>query len=280
MGQIRRIRWALRKVRLPVSADGLVLDVGAGGCPYPRSDVSLDRLIGAQHRCGSALLVDRPVVIADAQRMPFKDKAFDFVVASHILEHMKEPHLFLEELSRVGKAGYIETPNVIFERLDPYSIHCLEIMTLEGRLYIRKKGRVAEDLFMQSLKIYRRDPSWAKVFRGAPDLFHVRHFWRDRIDFEVFNPGESCEWIDAIAADGEVGGTAEGYESGGWRGLGLSALRKYYAWKRRSRKLDWLSILACPECRKPLALGNGAYRCGQCGVGYPCDPYPDFTRTV
>jgi hypothetical protein len=280
MGGIRRIAWALRKAHLPVARDGLVLDVGAGGCPYPRSDVLLDRLIGAQHRCGSPLLVDRPVVIADAQKMPFRDKVFEFVVASHILEHMKEPHLFLDELSRVGKAGYIETPNVLFERLDPYSIHCLEIMSLDGRLYIRKKGRVAEDLFMQDLQIHRRDPSWAKEFFGAPDLFHVRHFWHGRIDYEVVNPGESCDWIDAIAAEGEEGETTNEYVSGGWRGLGLRVLRKYYAWRRRGRHLDWLSVLACPTCRGPLLRGEGVFHCDSCRVAYPSDPYPDFTRTA
>lgn len=280
MGGIRRIEWALRKARLPVSANGLVLDVGAGGCPYPRSDVLLDRLIGAQHRCGSPLLVDRPVVIAEAQQMPFKNKAFDFVVASHILEHMKDPHVFLDELSRVGKAGYIETPNVIFERLDPYSIHCLEIMSLEGRLYIRKKGRVAEDLFMQKLKIHLRDSSWAKTFHGAPDLFHVRHFWKDHIDYEVVNPDESCDWIDAVASDGEQGDTTNEYVSGGWRGRGLRTLRKYYQWKRRGKKLDWLAILACPTCHGTLVQGDKVFRCESCRATYPCDPYPDFTRTL
>ena len=114
---INRVRWALRKSRLPVDSDGLVLDVGSGGTPYPRSDVLLDRLTGAEHRCGDAMMIDRHAVYGDAQCMPFKDKSFDFIVASHILEHMAEPEKFIKELQRVGKAGYIETPNAIFERL-------------------------------------------------------------------------------------------------------------------------------------------------------------------
>jgi len=140
MGELNRVRWALRKALLPVSADGLVLDVGSGGCPYPRSDVLLERHGDAWHRCGAALVMDRPIVFGDALHMPFKNKAFDFVIASHVLEHVREPEQFLGELMRVGKAGYIETPNVLFERVIPYPIHCLEMMAVEGKLYIRKKA--------------------------------------------------------------------------------------------------------------------------------------------
>lgn len=134
-----RIRWAFRKIMLPVSRNGLVLDVGSGGKPYPRSDILLDRLTGAEHRQGSAMLIDRLAVFGDACKMPFKDKSFDFIVASHILEHMADPAKFLDELQRVGKAGYIETPNFIYERLKPFPIHCLEVSDINGTLHIHKK---------------------------------------------------------------------------------------------------------------------------------------------
>ena len=114
MFEYKRVKWTLRKMSLPVKESGLVLDVGSGGTPYPRSDVLLDRLTDDQHRCGDSMTLDRPSVFGDAQRMSFKDKAFDFVVASHILEHMADPEQFLKELQRAGKAGYIETPNAIF----------------------------------------------------------------------------------------------------------------------------------------------------------------------
>ncbi len=93
MFHLRRVKWALRKVHLPV-AGGLVLDVGSGGKPYPRSDVLLDRMTGAEHRCGAAMMIDRPAVFGDASKMPFRDQAFDFVIASHILEHMPDPAVF------------------------------------------------------------------------------------------------------------------------------------------------------------------------------------------
>src|SRR5262249_44327019 len=153
METFRRIAWALRKVQVPVHSQGLVLDVGAGSCPYPRSDVLLERYVKSDHRCGASLVSDRPTVFADALRMPFKAKAFDFVIASHILEHIKSPEAFLSELTRVGKAGYIETPNIFLERLSPYPIHVLEIMERDGKLLIRKKPKEGADDYLARLRL-------------------------------------------------------------------------------------------------------------------------------
>jgi hypothetical protein len=41
MFHVNRVRWALRKIRLPIAASDLVRDVGLGGNPFPRSDVLL-----------------------------------------------------------------------------------------------------------------------------------------------------------------------------------------------------------------------------------------------
>ena len=277
----RRVKWALRKIQLPVTGEGLVLDVGSGGKPYPRSDVLLDRMTGAEHRCGSAMMIDRPTVFGDAQKMPFKNKVFDFVVASHILEHMAEPAFFLDELSRIGKAGYIETPNVIFERLHPYSIHCLEIVSIHNTLHIHKKQQSVEDLFLGGLGFLQNDPKWKAFFYEAPDMFHVRHFWQEKINYRVYNPETSCEWIEAINAESMVGQTKRSYLDGnpGWREWGLKVLGTWQSyWRaRRLKNFDLLQILACPECKGELQKNQGVLSCEVCKTGYPADPYPDFT---
>jgi len=201
MFEFRRVKWALRKSRLPVEESGLVLDVGSGGTPYPRSDVLLDRLTGSEHRCGDSMMIDRPTVFGDAQRMPFKNKAFDFIVASHILEHMSEPEKFLKELQRVGKAGYIETPNAIFERFQPYDIHCLEVMSVDGVLHIHKKRQPVEDSFLGGLGFLDNDSKWKRFFFERIDMFHVRFFWDTDIEYKIHNDEVSCDWIENINAE-------------------------------------------------------------------------------
>ncbi len=49
--------------------------------------------------------------------IPFEDEMFDFVIAGEILEHVKRPFEFIEELSRVLKKDgilYLSTPNPYF----------------------------------------------------------------------------------------------------------------------------------------------------------------------
>ncbi len=47
--------------------------------------------------------------------MPFADNEFDFVYCRHVLEDLYNPFFACDEMSRVAKAGYIETPSPLAE---------------------------------------------------------------------------------------------------------------------------------------------------------------------
>ena len=54
--------------------------------------------------------------------LPFKDKEFDFVIASHVIEHVADFEFFIKELERISNKGYIELPtrlgdNLVFENI-------------------------------------------------------------------------------------------------------------------------------------------------------------------
>jgi ubiquinone/menaquinone biosynthesis C-methylase UbiE len=49
------------------------------------------------------------------EKLPFKDKEFDFVICSHVLEDIKDPIFLCKEMQRVSKAGYIEVPSMKLE---------------------------------------------------------------------------------------------------------------------------------------------------------------------
>lgn len=42
--------------------------------------------------------------------LPFNDKEFNYVILSHVLEHIPDPNSFIEEVERISDAGYIELP--------------------------------------------------------------------------------------------------------------------------------------------------------------------------
>ncbi|MCF7688801.1 MAG: class I SAM-dependent methyltransferase [Cephaloticoccus sp.] len=49
-------------------------------------------------------------------KLPFPDKFFDFSVCGHTIEDLANPVPLLNELRRVSKSGYIETPSRILEQ--------------------------------------------------------------------------------------------------------------------------------------------------------------------
>ncbi len=116
-----------RRIAIPVGADDLVLDVGSGDKPHWRADVLVDRYIDAAHagqRSGrKAARVSRPLFDADAVAMPFADRAFDYSVCSHVLEHVVDPGAVIDELVRVSKAGYIEVPEASSAKILDFPSH-------------------------------------------------------------------------------------------------------------------------------------------------------------
>lgn len=116
-----------RRLQIPVNRDAIVLDVGSGDKPHWRADVLLERYIDSSHggqRSGAAgARVDRPTFEADASAMPFADKVFDYVICSHVLEHVVRPDQVISELVRVAKAGYIEVPEAASAKIVDFPSH-------------------------------------------------------------------------------------------------------------------------------------------------------------
>src|SRR5579872_6345456 len=73
------LAWPLRRLHVPVTTDALVLEVGSGGNPFPRSNVLLDAYEASRERNYQPLVNDRPTVLGLVENMPFRDGAFDFV---------------------------------------------------------------------------------------------------------------------------------------------------------------------------------------------------------
>ena len=82
-------------------------------------------------------------VIGDAQFLPFRDSSLDGIVASHVIEHLDDPLLFIEECFRVLKKGgtlEIRCPNFlsINAKKDPTHKHVFDSLRLA--LLLKKNG--------------------------------------------------------------------------------------------------------------------------------------------
>lgn len=261
------VAWALRRLHCPVPATALVLEVGSGGNPYARANVLLDAYEDTRQRHWAPLIADRPMVLGFVECLPFRDKAFDFVIASHVLEHSAHPERFLGELQRVAKAGYIEVPDAFMERINPYRDHRLEITVREGRLVIRKKRGWKEDPVVVELYEHEVKPMVArKLIPRHPFAFHVRYYWQDRIDYVVVNPDDDATWpapesapsaASASSLRGSVGSAV------------LRLARRMLSQTSRNRTLALAPLLACPDCRSTdMEATPDEVRCAGCGCRY------------
>ena len=115
------------------------------------------------------------------KKLPFKDKEFDFVVASHVMEHVEDVEFFIKELERVSKKGYIELPtiledNLVFENKKDHLWH-MDFDDVENKLLISKKVQYFEPvLTVATVK------KMNEVFRTS---FVLELFWEDVIDYKI-----------------------------------------------------------------------------------------------
>ena len=115
------------------------------------------------------------------KKLPFKDNEFDFVIASHVMEHVVDIEFFIKELERVSKKGYIELPtmledNLVFENKKDHIWH-MDFDDVENKLLISKKIQYFEPvLTVSSVKILH------EVFRKSLVL---ELFWENGIDYKI-----------------------------------------------------------------------------------------------
>ncbi|HAF00059.1 MAG TPA: hypothetical protein DCO68_11035 [Methylophilaceae bacterium] len=261
-----KLAWALRRAHCPVGKKALVLEVGSGGNPYARSNVLLDAYEHTRERHWAPLISDRPTVLGFVENLPFKDKAFDFVIASHVLEHSTEPEKFLSELQRVAKAGYIETPDAFMERVNPYKDHRLEVTVRDEKLVIRKKRAWQHDA--ELVELYEHQAKkWvtSETIPNHPFDFHVRYYWQDTINFEVLNPEVDASWkaIEDVSTIKQ-----RVYQTSAKQGV-RNVLRNILSQKKRNKNIDLFNLLRCPNCHSEKLTKLEEYiSCTSCAQQY------------
>jgi SAM-dependent methyltransferase len=226
---VARVRLFGRKFRLGIRRNELVLDVGSGNDPHPRADVLCDSILeGNSERAGPLARDSRPFVLGDLENLPFADKAFDYVISSYVLEHVRSPDRAISELMRVGRRGYIETPSEFTEKLASLPFHRWFVRLEEGTLIFRKKLGPCYDPLLSShfFSMWQeRDPSfllWSFCNSGRG---LVQYHWMDRIDYKV---------EDDQAADSWQAKKAEGPTETYRRKEAISRLRHGVKWALRA----------------------------------------------
>ena len=273
-------------IRMNIRADDFVLEIGSGHNPKARSDVLCDKFIGDDEQRGGAIVTDRPMVEADGQFLPFADRAFDYVICSHVLEHVKDPAQFIAELERVACRGYIETPSEIGERIYGWHYHNWVVNLVDGCLMLRKNEKKSQfgQLFHRLAVI---DKHWKRFHITHHNLFLVQYEWEDEINYKILLEHESAldlecpDTLDRLAAP-------EGNVQNEWllllksavpRGIVSGAKSLLTKGNRRHRK-TLREILVCPRCKGEITWEEQRLHCKMCEQSYRIvDGIPRFNHS-
>lgn len=203
------------RFKLNIGASEKVLEVGGGHNPHPRSNMVVDKFADSNYHRSADIKVlrNQQFMEADGENLPFKDKEFDYVICCHVLEHVENPHRFLQEQFRVAKRGYIETPSFIGEYLCPKESHKWILLEKDHKLYLVDKEKLGfrNNIDMGELfqHYFPKNSLAFKIFeRTHPNMMTIRIEWDGSFEY-VIDPSEEeilkyfgktwpYEWGDAF----------------------------------------------------------------------------------
>ncbi|MGF1578534.1 MAG: methyltransferase domain-containing protein [Gemmataceae bacterium] len=178
--------WDYQKaiVEPHLTQDSVVLDIGAGNFAAPRANVIADFYPDNQFHRSGQILEDRPLVVCSVERLPFLEKAFDFVICSHVLEHVDRPTQAMGELSRIAASGYAETPAYGKDALVGSGfMHQWQVVEFEGIMHFfeyseRQKEAHTTSPFMSDWMRPDYHP-WQPFFWERHDIFNAQCLWHE-----------------------------------------------------------------------------------------------------
>lgn len=177
--------------QLGIPDNGFILDVGGGANPFKFATVVVDKDFGEGnlHRDGSTAPLNNKniaYVTADIQHLPFVDNAFDFVICMHVLEHVDSPSEACEELMRVAKRGFIETPRKWTEFYAGHPTHQWLIDEKNGTLYFEPIAYTDSPFMNFALpSLWDSNALKNKLLKEFSNIPCVQLAWNDRINYHV-----------------------------------------------------------------------------------------------
>ena len=152
-----------------------VLDIGCGYTAHKNASVVCDI------QDLSNVYKEKNFVKLTSNILPFKDKEFDFVIASHVIEHVEDVEIFIKELQRVSSKGYIELPtkledNLVFENKKDHLWH-MEFDDDKNQLIVSEKIQ-----FLEPILTVSSSKKFLEYFRQS---LVIELIWENSIEFTI-----------------------------------------------------------------------------------------------
>ena len=152
-----------------------ILDIGCGYRAHPKASVIADV------QDFSNFYKEKKFIQIKNKVLPFRDKEFDFVIASHVIEHIEDFQFFIKELERITSKGYIELPsrlgdNLVFENKKDH-IWWFHYDDISNQLIASKRNQIIEPFItVSTAKFFER------IFRES---LVIELIWEEKIDYKV-----------------------------------------------------------------------------------------------
>lgn len=290
-----------RNIGLTIPDFAKVLEIGGGGFPHPRTSLILDKFLmedGVRQRGQADLVIDRPFVHADACKMPFADKSFDYVIASHVIEHIPKEDIekFTHELKRVGIAGYIEAPGPLYETLRDIPEHLWFVVCADNTVHIapKRKKDIPPQKRLVNPMFY--DPGFSPILSRHSDIWHTGMEWEGSFGLQIHESLDELwefyneeEIMDTIKkrVNRNSDRTEQEKRERIFDPLFVNRTKRTVAWRTlRSVKrtciklakqgaqprkfyLEWREVVVCPNCMGQLKEQENVLECKACKLHFP-----------
>jgi len=185
-----------------------VLEVGPGGTPHPRADVFLEKVFDeeeamAQRGYTEELKTEKEIVFYNGNKFPFKDNEFDYVICSHVLEHISSDQIeyFIAEISRVAKRGYIEFPTIYYDYIYNFPEHLTFLMYENNTIkYIGKQDTPIKE-FSSVHKLFYNSmiAGHTSIINSLKEYFFQGFEWKDEIKTKAVSSIDDVVYSDDIS---------------------------------------------------------------------------------
>ncbi len=117
------------------------------------------------------------------KKLPFEDNEFDFVIASHVIEHVNDFQFFIKEIERISSKGYIELPtrladNLVFENKTDH-VWWFFFDDINNELIVSEKKNLIDPFISVSMSKILEE-----IFR---DSLVIELYWEKKIEYTINN---------------------------------------------------------------------------------------------
>ena len=163
---------------LDKNPDWKILDIGCGYRAHKNATIIADTQDFAN------FYKEKKFIKIKEKNLPFKDKEFDFVISSHVIEHVEDFEFFIKELERISSKGYIELPsrlgdNLVFENVNDH-IWWFTYDDINNQLVVSKKNQLIDPFITVSTS----RNFFEKVFRES---LVIELVWEVKIEYIIDN---------------------------------------------------------------------------------------------